>query len=166
MTREPFELAIEPSQPRRLAGVGMLLALGLLTALLAVVRPPEALGLRVLLLLIAAAALALGRWMWRSSAGGLILDEEGLREAGPHGRAIAPIEAVEHVERGPFAFKPSNGFLLKTRAPGSRVWRPGIWWRVGRRVGVGGVLGAAQARAAADVMQAMLEISPPNRRSR
>lgn len=166
MPREPFELAIEPSRPRRAVGVGMLVALGLLTASLAVLRPPESPGLRVFLLLIAAAALALGRRMWRSSASGLVLDDAGLREAGPGGRSVAPIDMVERVERGPFAFKPSNGFLLTIRTSGPRVWRPGVWWRVGRRVGVGGVLRAAEAKAAADVIQAMIEVSPPSRRSR
>ena len=80
---------------------------------------------------------------------------------------MARLEAVEGVERGAFAFKPSNGFLLRLSAPGPRAWSPGIWWRLDRRVGVGGVLRAGEARAAADLMHLMLQEGPrrPGRRS-
>lgn len=156
MPTGPFRLAIEPSQPRRVAGVGMLAVLGALLVLLAFAGMAEGPGLRLVLLLAGLGAGWFSSRLWRSSATGLILDARGLREAGEGGRWIAPIEALERVERGPFAFKPSNGFLLKTRGAGPRVWRPGVWWRVGRRVGVGGVLDAGQARAAAEVLEAAL----------
>ena len=165
---EPFELRIAPSAPRRALGVGMLVALGLFLVLVALARPPEALGWRLFLLLAGLGALWLARRMWRVSARGLVLTAAGLREAGEGGRWLAPIEAVERVERGTFAFKPSNGFLLRTRAPGPRAWSPGVWWRVGRRVGVGGVLRAAEARAAADALHLIVQggpLSTPGRRS-
>ena len=162
-TPDPFELLIAPSAPRRVLGVGTLAALGLLLLAVALVRPPETLGWRAFLVAAGAAALWLGRRMWRDSERGLLLTAAGLREAGEGGRWIAPIEEVEGVERGTFAFKPSNGFLLRLRAPGSRAWSPGVWWRVGRRVGVGGVLRAAEARAAADAMHLLiLEASRPS----
>ena len=162
METEPFRLAIEPSQPRRMAGVGMLALLGLVMGLLALGRAPDAPGLRVAFLICAIAAFLFARWLWRSTASGLVLDAAGLREVGTGGRFVAPMEAVRRVERGPFAFKPSNGFLLKTSVPGSRVWRPGVWWRLGRRIGVGGVLNAAQARAAAEVLEAAIVSSSPS----
>ena len=163
---DPFELRIAPSMPRRALGVGMLATLGLLLVLVALARPPEALGWRLFLLLAGLGALWLARRMWRLSARGLVLTAAGLREAGPDGRWLAPIEAVERVERGTFAFKPSNGFLLRTRTPGPRAWSPGVWWRVGRRVGVGGVLRASEARAAADALHLILASSSPSRPGR
>ena len=36
------------------------------------------------------------------------------------------------------------------------AWAPGMWWRVGRRVGVGGLTGGAESRAVADALAAML----------
>ena len=163
---EPFEMRIAPSPARRALGVGMLLALGALLVTVALARPPEALGWRLFLLAAGGGALWLGRRMWRLSAQGLVLTDEGLREAGEGGRWVARLEAVEGVERGAFAFKPSNGFLLRLRAPGPRAWAPGIWWRLDRRVGVGGVLRAGEARAAADLMHLMLEEGGPRRPGR
>ena len=157
------EFQIPPSAPRRALGVGMLGALGLLLALVAVAQPSGAPGWRLLLLAAAAGAAWLALRMWRASGRGLVLSEAGLREAGPDGRWLAPIETVEAVERGSFAFKPSNGFLLRTREPGPGAWAPGVWWRVGRRVGVGGVLRAAEARAAADMLQAILTSNSASR---
>lgn len=152
----PFEIPISPSPPRRVVGVGMLAALGGLVVLVALARPPEALGWRVVLLVAGLGALWLARRMWRLSALGLVLTPEGLREAGPAGRWLAPIEAVEAVDRGTFALKPSNGFVLRMCVSGPSAWTPGVWWRIGRRIGVGGVLHAAQARAAAETLQLIL----------
>ena len=160
---EPFELIIAPSATRRALGVGMLVALGGFLVAIALARPPEALGWRLFLLVAGGGALWLGWRMWAASARGLVLTEEGLREAGEGGRWVAPVEAVAGVERGAFAFKPSNGFSLRMRAPGPRAWVPGVWWRVGRRVGVGGVLRAGEARAAADMIHLMAEGRFPGR---
>lgn len=160
---EPFELRIAPSPARRVIGVGMLAGLGAFLAYLALARPPEALGWRVFLLVAGIGALWLARRMWRLSAHGLVLTPAGLREAGPEGRWLAPIEAVERVEHGVFAFKPSSGFLLRTRSAAPGAWSPGVWWRVGRHVGVGGVLRGAEAKAAAEVLQVILARSSPSR---
>jgi len=63
---------------------------------------------------------------------------------------------IERVDRGVFAFKPSNGFLVRTREPSARAWRPGLWWRFGRRIGVGGVTSANQTKAMSEILAAML----------
>ena len=159
---DPFELNIEPSAARRALGVGTLAGLGLLLLGVALVRPPEAVSWRLFLLAAGAGACWLARRMWRMSERGLVLTAAGLREAGEGGRWVAPIEAVEGVERGTFAFKPSNGFLLRLRTPGPRAWSPGVWWRLGRRVGVGGVLRAAEARTAADALHLILQADRPS----
>ncbi len=68
----------------------------------------------------------------------IILDADGLRDSG--GTVLAAWDDIEKVERGSFANKPSNGFSVVLKSRGPRGWAPGLWWRVGRRVGVGGVL--------------------------
>ena len=175
---EPFELRIAPSPVRRALGVGMLVALGAALMAVALARPPEALGWRLFLLAAGVGALWLSRAMWRASARGLVLSEAGLREEG-EGRWLAPISpaapaapgeaaaSIVGVERGAFALKPSNGFLLRLAAPGPRAWAPGVWWRLGRRVGVGGVLRAAETRAAAEAIDVLLRATRgrPGRRS-
>ena len=60
--------------------------------------------------------------------------------------------AARSVDRGLFAFKPSNGFVVVLSQGGWRGWAPGLWWRLGRRLGVGGVTSAAQAKAMAEIL--------------
>ena len=84
----------------------------------------------------------------------LELTREALREKG--GAVLVRMDQIATVNRGVFAFKPSNGFVIITHAPQPLQWNPGLWWRVGRRIGVGGVAPAVQAKYMADVIQAIL----------
>ena len=72
------------------------------------------------------------------------------------GTVIARLDNIEKVDRSAFAMKPSNGFLIILKEPGPRVWRPGLWWRLGRRVAVGGVTNGAHTRPMADMMKLKL----------
>ena len=73
------------------------------------------------------------------------------------GMVLAQIDDVRSVQRGTFAFKPSNGFtpVLKIKKP--RAWLLGLWWRIGRRVGVGGVTSAGQAKFMAERINMMIK---------
>ena len=75
---------------------------------------------------------------------------EGLRDG--NGRLLCRMDQIAGVDRGAFAFKPSNGFLVKLKEPMPRVWQPGLWWRLGRRIGVGGVTPAGQGKFMADMI--------------
>lgn len=63
-----------------------------------------------------------------------------------NGTELCRMDNIKSVERGAFAFKPSNGFLIRLNKPLPRAWAPGLWWRFGRSVGVGGVTPASQAK--------------------
>lgn len=76
------------------------------------------------------------------------LTNEELRDSS--GISIAALDEIASMDRGFLAFKPSNGFVVRTHAPTVRTWRPGLWWRFGRHIGVGGVVPAHQARFMAD----------------
>jgi hypothetical protein len=67
-----------------------------------------------------------------------------------NGEVLARMDEILAVDRGAFAFKPSNGFTLKLNTKKPRAWAPGLWWRFGRRVGVGGVTSAGQAKFMAE----------------
>jgi hypothetical protein len=45
--------------------------------------------------------------------------------------------------------------IAKTRGAGRR-WQPGLWWRLGKRVGVGGVAPGHQTKAMAQIIEALL----------
>lgn len=144
----------QASAPRRWLGVGMTAVLGALLIYVGFVQPPASLGWQLFLIVLGAAAIALSVKMHAATALQLRLTVEALTDS--EGRVIARIEDVVAVERGTFAFKPSNGFMIRLSAPQSRAWYPGIWWRLGRRVGIGGVMPGSQTKIMAELIQAQI----------
>lgn len=147
---------ITPSTTRRIVGVAALCTLGGVLIYIALARPPAEPVWRVFLLLLGGGTLWLGDAMRRATARCLELTPEALRESG--GRIVARVEDVAAVERGAFAIKPSNGFLLRLKAPqeGGNRWVPGLWWRLGRRVGVGGITSAAEGKVVAEILSTLI----------
>jgi hypothetical protein len=149
--------SITPSAPRRAFTVGVMGSLGLLLVLLAFLRPPASFPLQIMLILLGIVALIGCVRMFKATSRGLVLSNADLRDTG--GALVASFADIEKVERGVFAFKPSNGFVLRLRSPMPRAWEPGLWWRFGRRVGVGGAISGAEGRQMADVIAARLASS-------
>ncbi|SMX33370.1 hypothetical protein [Actibacterium lipolyticum] len=145
---------VSASAPRRLVGVSVLLLLGGLLIYLALARPHESLGWQVFLLIFGAIVLWVAETMRRATSHTLTLTEDGITAS--DGQLLARIEDIDTVVRGTFAMKPSHGFVLKLKSPMGRVWAPGLWWRFGRRVGVGGVTGAGQTKFMAEMLTLML----------
>ena len=96
----------------------------------------------------------MARRLWIATLDRLELTKEVLRTSA--GDVIAVVEEIEALDRGVFAFKPSNGFLIRTKKPDARSWAPGLWWRIGRRIGVGGVTAASQTKFMSEVLTAMM----------
>ncbi|RDC75503.1 hypothetical protein DLJ49_01470 [Rhodovulum sp. 12E13] len=143
-------MTVHAAPARRAAGAGMLGLLGAILLWVALATPPSAPGWSLFLLAFGGLAIFGGWRLWQATATGLVLTDEGLADT--TGRTIARLDEIVAVERGMLAFKPSNGFLLHLSRPGTRHWSPGLWWRLGRRVGVGGVTGAGETRAMADLI--------------
>ena len=132
---------------RRLLAYGVLLCLGALVIYTTLTQPP-ALHWLIFMLVFGVAMLVLAERLRRATRLEVILTEDELRDSS--GRVLARIEDVVSVSRGAFAAKPSNGFTLVTNSRPGRAWLPGLWWRIGRRVGVGGVTAAGQTRFMAE----------------
>lgn len=148
--QDQLRATLRASMLRRYLGVGTLAALGGLLLHSGFTTPPEGFLWQALLIAVAVAALAAAQRMWRATAQGVELTEAGLMTT--DGELIAAIDNIETVERGVFAFKPSNGFILRLKKPVAPKWQPGVWWRYGYRVGVGGVTSAGQAKVMADLL--------------
>lgn len=144
---------VQASQPRRWMGVIMLAVVGALVLYVAMSTPPS-LAWQVFLVLVGVAALWMAERMRRATEQKLELTETELRCS--DGQLVARIEDIENIERGAFAFKPSNGFLITLKTPGARVWQPGLWWRLGRRIGVGGVTPGSQTKFMSEIIAAQL----------
>ena len=149
-----FQARVAASGPRRVFALVVLAVLGGTLVYVGFVTPPQALGWQVFLIAAGLSALALSVRTWQATEEAVVLREDGLYETG--GRQICRVDDIESVDRGLFAFKPSNGFLIRLKTPQPRAWAPGLWWRLGRRVGIGGVTPGAQARMMADLLTARI----------
>ncbi|AZV79007.1 hypothetical protein EBB79_14775 [Parasedimentitalea marina] len=146
-------VTVRASEVRRYMGVGMLGSVGVLVLYVALSTPPSV-GWLVFLLAVGLSTIWLAARMWQATQFTIELTETELRCT--DGNVIARIDDIENIDRGFFAFKPSNGFLIKTKTPASRIWRPGLYWRMGRRIGVGGVTPGSQSKAASEILAAMV----------
>ncbi len=68
------------------------------------------------------------------------------------GTEICHLDDVAEIEKGLHLFKPSSGFVLKLKEKQQTGWSPGLWWRIGHRVGVGGATPGRRAKAMADAI--------------
>ncbi|WP_299659649.1 hypothetical protein [uncultured Ruegeria sp.] len=151
--QEEVLASIEASSARRWTGIGMLATVGALVIYVALASPPQ-IGWQIFLIVVGGGAFWQAHRMWHSTQDRIELTQSELRTSS--GQVICKVEDVETVDRGVFAFKPSNGFIIKTRTPGSFDWFPGLWWRIGRRIGIGGVTAAAETKFMSEMMSAML----------
>lgn len=135
---------ITPSPFRRWLAVSILAILGGLLIYLALSRPPASILWQIFLLVAGALALFLADLVRQATA--LSIEFSNGRMVDSSGREICTLDEIASIERGAFAFKPSNGFLIHLRTRKPRHWAPGLWWRIGRRVGVGGVTPVSQTK--------------------
>lgn len=145
--------AIYASMGRRILGIGSLYGLSLMVIYVAVTQPP-ALGWQVFLFVLGGGSIWIAEQMRRATGFALELTELELRDTS--GVVLAQIEDMVSLDRGTFAFKPSNGFLIRLKSGTGRTWRPGMWWRMGSRIGVGGMTPGPQTKFMAEMISAMI----------
>ena len=144
---------ISASPGRRFLGLVSITLLGVMVMYVALARPP-ALGWQVFLLLLGGGALWLANAIRLATQNTIELTSTELRQQ--DGKIIARVEDIQSIDRGFFAFKPSNGFLVRTKTPGQRTWRPGLWWRLGRQIGVGGMTPGHHSKFMSEILSVML----------
>ncbi|MFK7745453.1 MAG: hypothetical protein AB8B47_10390 [Roseobacter sp.] len=144
---------VAASAGRRILGIGMLSFLAVLVIYVAITTPPS-LGWQLFLIGLGAISLMIANAMRKSTRATLELTRTELRDDA--GTVIVKIEDVSSIDRGAFAFKPSNGFLLRLDKPYDRAWQPGLWWRSASRVGVGGMTPMRSTKYMAEVIAIMI----------
>ncbi|MGR3491615.1 MAG: hypothetical protein ACU0DW_06105 [Shimia sp.] len=145
------------SPMRRWLALAMLFGLVILFGALAA-QPGMDTGWRALIGLASIACLAMAFKFHRATSNDIILRDDGLFET--DGTEIATLNNIVTVEKGMFAFKPSGGFGVTLHEARPNRWRPGLYWRAGRRVGVGGVTARHQGRMCAEALQALIDGKP------
>ena len=151
---EPEILAvIHASMGRRILGIGALYGLSLMVIYVALTQPP-ALGWQIFLIVLGGGSIWIAEQMRRATRFALELTELELRDSS--GFVLSRVEDMVSIDRGTFAFKPSNGFLIRLTSGTGRTWRPGMWWRLGSRIGVGGMTPGPQTKFMAEMISAMI----------
>lgn len=150
MADDEVLIILSASKGRRMLGVGAVGGLGVTLLYLAAVQAPG-LGWQAFLVGFGGLALWMAGRMWHATARRLELTRDGLRDE--TGLMIARIDEIRSVERGVFAFKPSNGFMIRLKQRAPAAWQPGLWWRAGRQVGVGGVTASTPAKVMAQLIE-------------
>jgi hypothetical protein len=146
-------ITISPSPFRRWSAILVFVALGFVLLWLAFMGKGE-IGWRLFFVAFGVAAFWMSDLMRRSTMQEIELTRGEIRTT--DGRVLTTVSNVSKVERGAFAFKPSNGFLVRLKVPSGRGWAPGLWWQSGTYLGVGGVVSAGQSKAMAEILAAIL----------
>ena len=98
--------------------------------------------------------LCVGHLMHKAGRQTIVLTRTGLFTGD---QKLAALDDIVAVKNGMFVFKPSGGFALTLRAKGKIQWRPGLYWRIGKTVGVGGAVSRAEAKYMVDALSRLLE---------
>lgn len=154
MREEDIQAELSAGPLRRSVAVGALAGLGVVLGKVALDPQTTALWQGVCALG-AAGSLVLAVLSWQATAGRIVLTVEGLFDG--TGRALATLDEIESIEAGAFSLKPSNGFAVRLKAKGPRAWAPGMYWRSGARLGIGGVPAGRAARFMAERLDALLK---------
>ena len=140
---------LNPSPGRRATGIGMLVILGAVLAYVGISAIDD-LAAGASLLALGATAFWAAQRLRVSTRESLELRGGGLYST--DGSLVAEIGNVARVDLGIFAMRPTGGFLLVLKSPMPKAWKPGLWWRFGKRVGIGGVTSKAEAKAMAEAL--------------
>ncbi|QIK41747.1 hypothetical protein [Pontivivens nitratireducens] len=154
MTQSEIIHSIEVSPLRRWAGVIVTAGLGAALLSVAILSPPSSPLSLLLLIGLGGVALWQSRRLARAGHKSIHLTQDALIDE--EGTVLTSLEEIVRIDRGLFALKPSNGFVLLLRDARPRHWVPGLWWQRGRRLGVGGTAHAQQTKNMADILQTML----------
>lgn len=139
---------------RRWAGVIVLTMIGIGLIYSGLFYPPAVLLGRLAIFLLGFLMILQAYWNLQVRSGALVLKEDGLWvENGPQ---LAALDNIETVQISAFAIKPSNGFAVVLRNSAGLKWVPGLYWCVGRRIGVGGATHPSQAKAMAESLSSLI----------
>jgi len=144
---------LEASPVRRGLALFVMMLLGFLLLYLAITTDASFFH-KVLLVFVAAAVLCVARSMQRGTTGHIELRDTGLFFE--NGKRLSSIDNITRVERGVFAFKPSNGFVVSLKQKTHRAWVPGLYWKFGTKIGVGGVTAPSDAKFMADTLTVLI----------
>lgn len=145
---------LRPSVPRAAVGIVSLVLLAAFVLWTAVTAPPANPAWAAVLVAVGGLSLWAAIAMFRAAREELVLTRSALCTTS--GRVLFNVADIRSVDRGALAFKPSGGFVVWLENRQGAGWAPGVWWRYGRMVGVGGMTRSAEAKAMAEILALLL----------
>ena len=155
---EPIAI-LNVSQTRRIFGTIAQLGVGGMMLYVAAKYPPDNVIALVFLIAFGGFMIWQARNLYQSAGRHLLLTKETVEDSS--GTVLCRLDEIKSVERGAFTLKPSNGFAILLKKSGKFAWCPGLWWRVGSRIGVGGTTSGRSSRDMADMIAVMLTEEGP-----
>jgi len=135
---------------RRVVAVVMLLISGGMFLYLAANEPSVGIIWKAVFALLGIGLFVLAAQLRSATTEAIRLTQDGLVETS--GRLLCTMDNIDRIETSAFSFKPSNGLLVRLKTPMPGAWAPGLWWRYGTKLGIGGVTSAGEAKAMADII--------------
>lgn len=145
---------IKASPLRRYVSVGVMFLAGALLVYAGTVGAEGSLLWKVTLVGLGIVILLFAERFRVSTSLSVFLTEAGLHDS--TGRVLCGLDDILTLDKSAFSLKPNDGFLIKLKSPPGRAYVPGMWWRFGRFLGVGGVTQKNHTKFVADYLALMV----------
>ena len=89
-------------------------------------------------------ALWFTRFLKRYSKVGFLINQSGLFNL--DGSIICEIGDIEIIDVSPYTFKSANGFIVILKTKNSFKLIPGLYWRLGKRLSIGGLVSKTESK--------------------
>ena len=95
------------------------------------------------------------RFLSQYSNVGFLINKMGLYDL--HENLICRISDIQRVDSSPYTFKSANGFIIILKEKTSFQLVPGLYWRLGRRISVGGLISKNESKLLSTAVANFLE---------
>jgi len=70
---------------------------------------------------------------------------------------ICRIKDIERVDVSPYTFKSANGFIIYLKTRSAFKFVPGLFWQVGRRISIGGMISKSESKYLSNTLISFIE---------
>ena len=98
----------------------------------------------LLIPIIVVLGLWLKRFLNRYSKIGFLINELGMFNLDES--LIFKMDEIERIDVSPYTFKSANGFIILLKTKSSFKFIPGLYWRLGNRISIGGLVSKNESK--------------------
>ena len=73
------------------------------------------------------------------------------------GSVICEIDDIERIDVSPYTFKSANGFIVILKTKSSFKSIPGLYWRLGKRLSIGGLVSKNESKFLSQTLLSFFE---------